>query len=162
MIILGIDPGFGRLGYAILQGDKKNVRIIDCDCFETSPKLPYEKRLILLTNKVKKLISKHKPEIIALEKVFFTKNQKTALQVAEVRGALRYLAGLAKIPVYEYTPLEVKMALTGYGKASKDQIQKMLKSLLKIQFLPKSDDACDALAISITCANCLANRILSE
>jgi len=87
---------------------------------------------------------------------------KTAMEIAEVRGVLRYLAALAKTPVREYTPLEVKMALTGYGRAPKEQVQKMLKLLLKIKSLPKSDDACDALAIGITCAVCLANSRLAN
>jgi len=155
MIILGIDPGFSRLGYAVLETDKKNVCIINCNCFETNPKLDYAKRLVLVADQVKKLISKYRPEAIALEKVFFAKNQKTAFQIAEVRGILLYLAADLKIPVYEYTPLEVKMALCGYGKATKEDIQKMLKILLKKRSLPKLDDATDALAISLTCAYCL-------
>jgi crossover junction endodeoxyribonuclease RuvC len=152
MIILGIDPGFARMGYAILESDKKNVRVIDCDCFETNSKLNYGKRLMLASNKVKSLISKYRPAALAIEKVFFAKNQKTALQIAEVRGVLLYLAACSKVPVYEYTPLQVKMALCGYGKADKEQIQRMLKILFKGQSLPKSDDAADALAICLTCA----------
>lgn len=155
MKILGIDPGFARLGYAILEGDKKNVRVIACDCFETSQKLSYEKRLVLAAEKVKSLLSKYRPDTIAIEKVFFAKNQKTALQIAEVRGVLLYLAASSKLPAYEYTPLQVKMALCGYGKATKEEVQKMLKILLKKRSLPKSDDATDALAIGLTCAYCL-------
>ena len=152
MKILGIDPGFSRLGYAILETDKKSFRVIDCDCFETKPKSDYGKRLLLVADKVKKLISKHKPDVMAIERVFFAKNQKTALQIAEVRGILLYLAASSKIPAYEHTPLEVKMALCGYGKATKEQVQKMLKTILKAPSLPKSDDATDALAIGLTCA----------
>lgn len=155
MIILGIDPGFARLGYAILESDKKNVRVIVCDCFETSQKLSYEKRLVLAAGKVKSLLSKYRPDAIAIEKVFFAKNRKTALQIAEVRGVLLYLAASLKLPAYEYTPLQVKMALCGYGKATKEEVQKMLKTLLKTPSLPKSDDATDALAIGLTCAYCL-------
>jgi crossover junction endodeoxyribonuclease RuvC len=151
MIILGIDPGFGRLGYAVLKTDKKNFKVIECDCLETKAKLDFSKRLMLVADKVKKLISKHKPDIVAIEKIFFAKNQKTALQIAEVRGVLLYLASCSKIPAYEHTPLEVKMALCGYGKATKEQVQKMLKTLLKMSSLPKSDDATDALAIGLTC-----------
>ncbi|OHA15757.1 MAG: crossover junction endodeoxyribonuclease RuvC [Candidatus Tagabacteria bacterium RIFCSPLOWO2_01_FULL_42_9] len=162
MIILGIDPGFGKLGYALIESDGNITRIIDCSCVETSGRESYEKRLMAVGNKTKNLISKHKPKAIAFEKVFFAKNQKTAMEIAEVRGVLRYLAALAKTPVREYTPLEVKMALTGYGRAPKEQVQKMLKLLLKIKSLPKSDDACDALAIGITCAVCLANSRLAN
>lgn len=155
MIILGIDPGFARMGYAVLESKKKDVRVINCGCFETASKLDYGKRLVLIADKVKGLISKHRPTALAIEKVFFAKNQKTALQIAEVRGILLYLAACSKIPACEYTPLEVKMALCGYGKATKEQVQKMLKTLLKLASLPKSDDASDALAIGLTCVYCL-------
>lgn len=153
MKILGIDPGFGRLGYAAIEATKNKTRVLDCGCFETKSKLDFGKRLVLVADKVKKLISKHKPDVMAIEKIFFAKNQKTALQVAEVRGILLYLGASSGIPTYEFTPLEVKIALTGYGKATKDQVQKMLKILLKIPSLPKSDDATDALAICFTCAS---------
>ncbi len=155
MIILGIDPGFSRLGYAVIDTDKGKFKVIDCACFETSSRLEYGKRLVLVANKVKDLISKHKPQFLAIEKIFFAKNQKTALQIAEVRGILLYLAASSGISTCEYTPLEIKMALCGYGKATKEQVQKMLKILLNIPFLPKEDDASDALAICLTCASCL-------
>lgn len=155
MIILGIDPGFSRLGYAIIDTNKGNSKVIDCACFETSPRLEYIKRLTLVADKVKELISQYKPQFLAIERIFFTQNQKTALQIAEVRGILLYLAASSGIPTCEYTPLEIKMALCGYGKATKEQVQKMLKILLNISFLPKEDDASDALAISLTCASCL-------
>jgi len=154
MIILGIDPGFGRLGYAVIKSEKKDVQVIDCACFETSSKQKHEKRLVLAADKVKGLLSKYRPQALAIEKIFFAKNQKTALQIAEIRGILLYLAASSNIPIYEFTPLEVKMALTGYGKATKDQVKKMLKILLRLQSLPKSDDAADALAIGFTCAVC--------
>ncbi len=155
MIILGIDPGFGRLGYAVIKSEKNDIQVIECSCLETSPKQKHEKRLILIADKVKELLAKYRPQTLALEKVFFAKNQKTALQVAEIRGILLYLAASSDTPVCEYTPLEVKMAICGYGKAAKDQVEKMIKMLLKLQSLPKSDDAVDALAISLTCAVCL-------
>ena len=158
MIILGIDPGFGRLGYAVIKSEKNDVQVIECSCLETSSKQKHEKRLILIADKVKELLSKYRPQTLALEKIFFAKNQKTALQVAEIRGILLYLAASSGIPVCEYGPLEVKMAICGYGKAAKDQVEKMIKILLKLQSLPKSDDAVDALAISLTCAACLPDR----
>ena len=161
MIILGIDPGFGRLGYAVLEtgkNNKKDAEVVECSCLETDPKSDYLKRLVLVADRVKDLIVKYKPEVISLEKIFFTQNQKTAFQIAEVRGILLYLAASAGIPCYEYTPLEVKMALCGYGKATKEQVQKMLKILLKLQTLPKLDDATDAMAIGLTCAVCRPNH----
>lgn len=158
MKILGIDPGFGRLGYALIEADRKNCRVLDCSCVETSPKLKYEKRLLLIADKIKNIIEKEKPEILAFEKIFFAENQKTALQIAEVRGILIYLAAASGIPYCEYTPLEIKMALTGYGKATKEQVQKMLKILLKLESLPKLDDASDALAAALTCASILPGK----
>ncbi len=155
MIILGIDPGFGRLGYAAIEGEKNNARVLECECFETSSKIPHEKRIILVADKVKSLIKELRPEIIAIEKVFFSKNQKTAMQIAEIRGILLYLAASNNIPVKEFTPLEVKFSLCGYGKADKNQVRKMLKMILNLQFLPKSDDASDALAICLVCSSFL-------
>lgn len=157
MKILGIDPGFGRLGYAVIEKDEESpqIRVIDCSCLETSKNLDYYGRLLAIAEKIKKIILKHKPKIMAIEKIFFTKNQKTAMQIAEVRGILMYLAILHNITVKEYTPLEVKIALCGYGKAEKEQVQKMLKTILKIRSLPKIDDATDALAIAITCISCI-------
>ncbi len=158
MKILGIDPGFGRLGYAIIEISNGITKVIDCSCIETSPKLEYYKRLAFVAEKVETLIGKYKPDALAVEKIFFTNNQKTAFQIAEVRGILFYLATKAGVPCYEYTPLEVKMALCGYGKATKDQVQKMLKILLKLESLPKLDDATDAMAIGLTCASCLPSK----
>lgn len=158
MKILGIDPGFGRLGYALIEADKKNCRVIDCSYIETSPKLKYEKRLLIIADRIKNIISEKKPEVLVFEKIFFAKNQKTALQIAEVRGILIYLAATSGIPYYEYTPLEIKMALTGYGKATKEQVQKMLKILLKLESLPKFDDATDALAAALTYASIMPVR----
>lgn len=155
MIILGIDPGFARMGYAVLESTREDSKIIECSCIETSSDSNYENRLALIADKIKYLLAEYKPEALAIEKIFFAANQKTALKIAEVRGILLYLAVSEKIPVFEYTPLEVKMSLCGYGKASKDQVQKMVKILLKIQSLPKLDDAVDAIAIALACASCL-------
>lgn len=151
MVILAIDPGFGRLGYAVMEIRRESPRVITSSCFETSPKLEYKKRLLLVGEKIKGLIAKYQPQVMALEKIFFAKNQKTALKIAEVRGILIYLAASSGIAVYEYTPLEVKMALCGYGQATKDQVRKMLKILLKLPSLPKLDDASDAIAVGFTC-----------
>ncbi len=154
MVILGIDPGFGRLGYAVIETSGAETKVIECECLETSAKLEYEKRLVLVADKIKNLISRYRPEVMAIEKIFFAANQKTALKIAEVRGILIYLAAINGISVAEYTPLQVKMALCGYGRASKEQVQKMLKNLLQLESLPKLDDASDALAVGFTCAVC--------
>ena len=152
MIILGIDPGFERLGCAVLKKDKSGEKIIYSTCITTDKKLFHEKRLLILAKELKKIIAKYKPDVLATEKVFFFKNQKTALKVAETRGMILYLAALNNLDVVEFTPLEVKMSLTGYGRAEKRQVEEMVKQILKIPKMPKSDDEIDAMAIAMTCS----------
>ncbi len=151
MIILGIDPGFGRMGVAVLKKEKGKEKIIYSSCLVTSNSLRYPERLCYLGKEVEKIFGKFKPDVIAVEKIFFFKNQKTALQVAEVRGIIIYLASLKKIPVKEFTPLEIKMALTGYGRAEKCQIEKMVCAITGIKKTPKYDYEIDAIAIALCC-----------
>jgi len=157
MIILGIDPGFGRMGCAILKKTGSGDNLIYSVCLTTDKKLSYDKRLLFLGKEIKKIISKFKPNVIAVEKVFFFKNQKTALQVSEVRGIIFYLAASKKIPVKEFTPLQVKMSLTGYGRAEKQQVQKMVQAILNPpaggKEISKQDDEVDAIAIALTCSS---------
>lgn len=155
MIILGIDPGFERLGCAILKKTNAGDNLIYSTCLTTDKKLPYEKRLFYLGEKIKKIINKYKPGVVAVEKVFFFKNQKTALQISEVRGMIFYLAASKKIPIKEFTPLQVKISLTGYGRAEKQQVQKMVQVILKTKEISKQDDEIDAIAIALTCSSCL-------
>ncbi|MEW5907881.1 MAG: crossover junction endodeoxyribonuclease RuvC [Patescibacteria group bacterium] len=150
MIILGIDPGFDRLGYAVLSKEKRGLKLIHSDCLLSEKKLPYEKRLFFLAEKVGRIITKYHPDILAIEKIFFTKNQKTALRISEMRGAILYLASSYNLCVLELTPLQVKIAITGYGRAEKSQIQKMIGNELKIKNKPKYDDETDAIAIGLT------------
>lgn len=156
MIILGIDPGFGRMGCAVLKKEKGKEKLIYSDCLVSDKKLPHEKRLLLLGVKLEKIIKKYRPDIIAIEKLFLFKNQKTIMGVAEARGAVLYLAASKNIPVKEFTPLEIKMALTGYGRAEKIQVQNMVKAILKLEKRPKFDDEMDAIACAITCSSQLA------
>lgn len=148
--ILGIDPGFGRMGWAIVRRDKNNYFAEEIGCLETKSKTPYQERIRQIGEGIEKIISKHRPEIMAIEKLFFAANQKTALRVSEARGVAVYLASVAKIPILEYTPLEIKVAVCGYGRADKKQIQNMVKILLKLKTVPKHDDATDALAAALT------------
>ncbi|MEK7596036.1 MAG: crossover junction endodeoxyribonuclease RuvC [Patescibacteria group bacterium] len=148
--ILGIDPGFGRMGWAIVRREKNNYFTEEAGCFETNSKTPYQERIRQIGEGIEKIIAKHRPETMAIEKLFFTANQKTAIRVAEARGVAVYLAAAAGIPVLEYTPLEIKAAVCGYGKADKKQIQNMVKMLLKLKIMPKHDDATDALAVALT------------
>ncbi|MEK7647343.1 MAG: crossover junction endodeoxyribonuclease RuvC [Patescibacteria group bacterium] len=148
--ILGIDPGFGRLGYSVISRDGNNYAVECMGCLETYSDTEYEQRLLSIGTDVEKIIFEKKPDIVALEKIYFTKNQKTALKVAEARGIIIYLATQNKIPLMEFTPLEVKTAVCGYGKADKKQVQTMVKMLLKLKEMPKYDDTTDALAIALT------------
>jgi crossover junction endodeoxyribonuclease RuvC len=151
MIILGIDPGFERMGCAVLKKEKGRDELIYSVCLKTDKKLDFEKRLLILGKEIEKIIKKFRPDVIAVEKVFFFKNQKTAMQISEVRGMILYLAASNKIPIKEYTPLQVKMGLTGYGRAEKQQVQKMVEAILKPKNIPKQDDEVDAIAIALTC-----------
>ncbi len=158
MIILGIDPGYERLGIAILEKihfapggalrDKEQV--IFSECFKTSAKLEFSERLHLIGRKVEKIIKKYKPEILAIETLFLTTNQKTVMRVSEARGVVVYEATKAKLKVFEATPLQIKIATTGYGRADKTQIMKMIKILVEIDKNKTSDDELDAIAIALT------------
>lgn len=153
MIILGIDPGFERLGCAILEKTRGNEKLLYSSCITSDKKLSHEQRILFLARELEKVIKKYGPEILAIEKLFFAKNQKTAIKVSEARGMILYLAALKNINVQEFTPLEVKMSLTGYGKAEKIQVQKMVQAVLKMEKTPKSDDEIDAIAIAIACSS---------
>ena len=152
MRILGIDPGFERLGVAILEknkGDKKE-RVLFSECFKTSAKLEFPERLFLIGKEIKKIIKKFQPEILAIETLFFTSNQKTVMGVSEARGVIMYQALLNQIPVFEYTPLQIKIAVTGYGRGDKKQVTEMVTRLIKIEKEIKHDDEYDAIAVGLT------------
>lgn len=153
MIILGIDPGFERLGVAVLEknkGDKKE-KIIFSECFKTSAKLEFSERLFLIGEEIKRVIKKFKPEVLAIETLFFNTNQKTVMRVAEARGVIIYEASLAGLKIFEASPPQIKIATTGYGKANKEQVIKMVKILIDIDPTRKeSDDELDAIAMALT------------
>jgi len=151
MKIISIDPGYERLGIAVLEKvvrDKETL--IFSECFKTSSKLPHHQRLTLIGNKIKEIIKKYKPEVLATEKLFFSGNQKTAMLVAEARGVILYTGSSLGLQVFEYTPNEVKIAITGYGRSEKRQIIDMVRKLIIVNSKTKSDDEFDAIAIGIT------------
>ena len=150
MRILGIDPGFERLGIAILEKDKGKEQVIFSECFKTSAKLEFSQRLKLIGEEVKKIIKKYRPEILGIETLFLNTNQKTVMRVAEARGVAVYEASCAGLRIFEASPPQIKIATTGYGRASKEQIIKMVKILVKIDENKKSDDELDAIAIALT------------
>lgn len=156
MIIIGIDPGVAKLGYAFIEIKKKGgkLKTIDYGCIITDPKFPTGERLKKIHNELNRLIKKYKPKIMAVESLYFFKNLKTAMPVSQAKGVILLTAAKKKIPVFEFTPLQMKMTITGYGKAEKKQVQKMIKILLDLEKKPKDknkreDDAADALGIAI-------------
>jgi crossover junction endodeoxyribonuclease RuvC len=148
MIILGIDPGIGRTGYAILEQTGSNIRLRECGCISTMPKSPEPGRLLEIKHDVESLIKKWRPEAVCLESLFFAANSKTAMSVGQARGVVVAQAAEHKLQIIEITPLQVKIAVTGYGKADKSQVQRMIVTLLKLKKVPKPDDAADAVAIA--------------
>lgn len=149
MIIAGIDPGTATTGYGVIRKTKNKLKCLDYGVIETSPSLPPEQRLHGLHLELSKLLQQYKPNILAVEKLFFFKNLKTALPVSEAKGVILLTAAKKKIKVAQLTPLEVKMGICGYGRADKKQVQRMLKVILKLKEIPKPDDAADALAIAV-------------
>ncbi|MFA4937517.1 MAG: crossover junction endodeoxyribonuclease RuvC [Patescibacteria group bacterium] len=147
-IILGLDPGFGRTGFAVLGGTKNEPRLISFGCLETSAKLLHPQRLEQLAKQLKKLLTRYQPQLISIEKIFFAANSKTALQVGEARGVLLVTIAVKHLPIVEFTPPQVKLAVTGDGRADKKQIQKMLQLVFKLTTPIKQDDAADAVAIA--------------
>lgn len=152
MKILGIDPGFERLGIAVLEKTAKNnkEKIIFSECFKTSAKLEFSERLNLIGGEVKKVIKKYKPDVLSIETLFFTTNQKTVMHVAEARGVVIYECAKVQMKIFEASPPQIKIATTGYGKANKEQVMKMVKLLVDIDNTKKSDDEIDAIAIALT------------
>ncbi|MBI5077622.1 crossover junction endodeoxyribonuclease RuvC [Candidatus Falkowbacteria bacterium] len=157
-IILGIDPGYGRTGYGVIDAQGQKLTCLDYGVIETSAREKFKDRLNHLHQDLKKIIKKYNPEIVAIEDLFFFKNAKTAMKVGQARGVIILTAVQAKKEVVEFTPLQVKQAIAGYGRAEKAQMQKMVKVLLGLKELPKPDDAADALAIAICAASTLRLR----
>ncbi len=152
MIILGIDPGYERLGVAILEKKESKEKLLFSSCIKTQAKTPFSERLFILGKELEKIFKKWKPDVTAIEKLFFTTNQKTAMRVSEARGLVIYLAMLYKTEVREFTPLEIKTAVVGYGKAEKQQVAHMVKTILKIDNSKRYDDETDAIACALTCS----------
>ncbi|MDK2820173.1 MAG: crossover junction endodeoxyribonuclease RuvC [Clostridia bacterium] len=149
MLILGIDPGTAIVGYGLVQVTSGRPQAIDYGCIRTKAKDKASLRLVTIYDKIKDLIKKHQPDTIAVEELFFNKNTRTALSVGQARGVILLAAAHSGLPIAEYTPLEVKQAVTGFGRAPKDQIQRMVKVLLNLETIPKPDDVADALAIGL-------------
>lgn len=162
MIILGIDPGTATTGFGVIEkNDKNDIEVLAYGVIETSPKLSTDQRLKIIHEELDGLIKKFKPQHGAIESLFFFKNQKTVIKVAQAQGAIILTMAKNHLPISFFTPLQVKQALCGYGRAEKIQVQKMIKILLKLECIPKPDDAADALAIAC-CAAQSINRYLEK
>lgn len=150
--ILGVDPGYERLGVAILEknkGDKKE-KVVFSECFKTGAELEFSERLKLIGEEINRVIKKYKPEILSVETLFLNTNQKTVMHVAEARGVIIYEASKANIKIFEVSPPQIKIVTTGYGRATKEQIMKMVKILTGVENSKTSDDELDAIAIALT------------
>lgn len=150
MVILGIDPGFARVGWGVLEVQNSEFKIKNYGCIETSKDTASQERLVSVYKEICVLIKKYKPDALAIEELFFVNNAKTAFKVGEARGVIILAGAIQKIPVFSYTPLQVKIAVTGYGNADKTQVGRMIKAILKLKEMPKLDDTADAIAVALT------------
>lgn len=149
MRILGIDPGLATIGYALVDKETNHFDVLEYGVIKTSPEKDNIERLEIIHKNIQELIEEFEPQQMAVEELFFNKNAKTAILVGQARGVILLAGSQAGITVAEYTPLQIKQAVVGYGRADKMQVQQMVKSLLNLSELPKPDDAADALAVSI-------------
>ncbi len=156
LVILGIDPGLADTGFGIIKKQHQQLALIDYGCIKTKAQQPLEQRLKEIYQSLNKLIKNYQPNLISIEKLFFCKNLKTAIAVGQARGVVLLSAGQHHLTIKEFTPLEIKLALTSYGQANKNQVKHMVKRVLSLEKLPQSDDAADALAAAICCANSLS------
>ncbi len=161
MKIIGIDPGYAIVGWGVVNYDRTKFTTLDYGAITTHASMPFEQRLLTIYNELDLLLRMHKPDAMSVEKLFFSNNQKTAIDVAQARGIILLAATQHGIPCYQYTPLQVKLSVVGYGKAVKSQVMEMTKRLLHLKEVPKPDDTADALAIAITHAHSSNSRISS-
>lgn len=153
MKILGIDPGTATTGFGVIAKQGDRLSFVDAGVITTHPNEEMHRRLVRIDECMEQLITEHKPDMVVVELLYFATNVTTAITVGQARGVVLLAAGRHNLPLHEYTPLQVKQAVTGYGKADKKQIQEMVKMILKLDGIPKPDDAADGLAIAITHAN---------
>ncbi|MDG1949569.1 MAG: crossover junction endodeoxyribonuclease RuvC [bacterium] len=149
-LILGLDPGYGRMGFGVIFVQGTTIQLIDYGVATTTAGDAFERRLLSLGNDLHDLFEHHKPDLVAVEKLFFGKSSTTAMKVAHARGVALMMAAQSGAPIIEYAPSQIKKALTGDGKATKSAMQKMVKQLLKLERIPKPDDAADAIAVALT------------
>lgn len=149
MRILGIDPGYATIGYGVLDYDNVRFRVINYGSITTSPKAAFDGRLLEIYNNMEELLDMFSPDCMSIEKLYFNTNITTGIDVAQARGVIVLTAAKRGIPIFEYTPLQVKSAVTGYGRGEKRQVQEMTRNILGLKSVPKPDDTADALALAI-------------
>jgi crossover junction endodeoxyribonuclease RuvC len=162
MIIIGVDPGVATTGYGIVKKEGDNFICLDYGAIKTDKRESTSSRLNDISNELEELIRKHSPKFLAVESLYFFKNVKSALPVSQAKGVIMVTAEKLNIPVYEFTPLQVKMTITGYGRAEKIQVQEMVKMTLNLKEIPKPKDAADALGIAVCGIIRFENRIFLE
>lgn len=160
VIILGLDPGYAIVGYGVVQAQNSRYRSLEHGAIVTKAGEPFERRLEIIYDALSSVLAKWKPESMALEKLYFSNNKTTAIGVAEARGVILLAARKAGVPVFEYTPMQVKIAVTGYGGAKKPQVMEMTRRLLCLQEVPKPDDTADALGMAIAHCHCSRSRLM--
>ena len=148
MRILGIDPGTGILGFGVIETEGQ--KLVDAGVIRTKVHQPEPERLLSIYNGLQEIVAATKPSAVSVEKLFFARNVTTAMSVAQARGVVLLVAQQHNLPIFEYTPMQIKQSLTGYGKADKKQVQEMVRLLLKLKDIPKPDDCADALAAALT------------
>jgi len=152
MVILGVDPGTATTGFGVISKAKSTITTLDYGVISTSKELEMSNRLHILFQDLEELIARYQPDVVAVEQLFFARNVTTAIAVGQARGVILLATQRADLQLLEFTPLQVKQSVTGYGQATKKQVQQMVQKILKLKVLPKPDDAADALAIAI-CAS---------
>lgn len=162
MIVLGIDPGYAIVGWGVVHYDGYKFKPIAYGAITTPAKTEFSSRLQTIYDDMNKIIERYKPDAMSIEQLFFTNNQKTAIDVAQARGVILLSAKLKNLPIYEYTPLQVKQSVVGYGRAVKNQVIDMTCSILKLKVVPKLDDTADALALAICHGHCWASNAVGK
>ena len=160
MVILGIDPGYATVGYGVIEYNGRGFRTLDYGAVTSPPGVPFQRRLEMIYEGVNELIGRFKPDAVSVEELFFNTNLKTGIAVAHARGVILLAVQKSGVPFFEYTPLQVKQSVVGYGRAEKMQVMQMTKSLLGLEKIPRPDDAADALALAIYHAHASRSHLL--
>ncbi len=158
MRIMGIDPGYAIVGYGFLDYNGNSFSVVNFGAVTTPADMPFERRLLAIYDDIRTLLQCYKPDVVSIEKLFFNTNQKTGIDVAQARGVTLLPIIQAGVPFYEYTPLQVKSSITGYGRAEKQQVQELVRTILHLKEVPKPDDTADAVALAITHAYSVNTR----